>query len=322
MGSKVFVSSTVYDLLDVRAELGQDIRDMGMEPLLSDSGTSEFVVQPKEDSIETCLSNVRMCDFFLLILSRRYGPSLLKTGYDDISATHLEYREAIAYGIPVFFYVRDRLEAEYHIWVKNKKRDTLSFNWVAGKNDFRLFKFIDEHQKLEKSTERSNWFQSFRNSVDLKAFVRKDLRIPAAELSLEKAILDNAIPLFRGEQDVSPYDAGGFTQKAEYTFTNMGNGVAFNVSARWDEEADVDIPTPVLAPSCTITRTVLIKTTRLPWENVLHIKYQTVQGHWIHDRFKLKLEKTSLGIFHQISYMDRKYRVGGEKPFIFEVAED
>ena len=91
---RIFISSTCYDLVDLRAELETFFKNAGMEPVLSDSLTSDFQVSPDANSIETCLANVRTCDQFIIILSNRYGPTLGKAGHVDVSATHLEYLEA------------------------------------------------------------------------------------------------------------------------------------------------------------------------------------------------------------------------------------
>ena len=105
---KVFISSTVYDLVDVRAEVEDLLRDLGLNPILSGSATSDFQPLPDENSIESCLVNLRACDAVIVILCRRYGPSLEKSGFEDLSATHLEYREARKHGKRVYMYVRDR----------------------------------------------------------------------------------------------------------------------------------------------------------------------------------------------------------------------
>src|SRR5258708_13359918 len=91
----VFISSTCHDLIDLRAELESFFQKAGIVPVLSDSLTSEFLVMQDRNSIETCLANIRQCDSFLVILSNRYGPSLLKAGYNDISPTPLDYREPV-----------------------------------------------------------------------------------------------------------------------------------------------------------------------------------------------------------------------------------
>src|SRR5262249_10183540 len=110
---RVFISSTCYDLIDLRAELEVLFDEAGVTSLLSDSLTSDFQVLPDRNSIETCLENVRQCDVFLIILSSRYGRSLAKAGFDDVSATHLEYREARKHKKPIWMYARDRLMGDY-----------------------------------------------------------------------------------------------------------------------------------------------------------------------------------------------------------------
>src|SRR5262245_34129829 len=108
---KVFVSSTCYDLIDLRAELLEDLRDLGVEPYLSDLKESDFETPGDHvgNSIETCLVNLRACDVVVFVLSQRYGP-FLKRGYGDLSATHVEYREARNHKKRILFYIRDRAD--------------------------------------------------------------------------------------------------------------------------------------------------------------------------------------------------------------------
>jgi hypothetical protein len=75
---KIFVSSPCYDLIDLRAELHEDLNDLGVEAIFSDIKESGFevVADPATNSIETCLVNVRNSDRVAIILSQRYGPLL------------------------------------------------------------------------------------------------------------------------------------------------------------------------------------------------------------------------------------------------------
>ncbi len=73
---KVFISSTCYDLIDVRCELDDFLKSLGLLPVLSDSYLSDFEVQYDKNSIETCLVNVRSADIVIVILDKRYGPRL------------------------------------------------------------------------------------------------------------------------------------------------------------------------------------------------------------------------------------------------------
>ena len=145
---RIFVSSTVFDLIDVRAEIAVQLKSMGIVPVMSDDKLSDFQVQPHVDSIETCLVNLASCDEVVLILDRRYGPKLGNAGFDDISATHPEYRRAKVLGKPVHVFVRDRTEADHGIWKKNKKDKSFKLNWIR-EEDFGVLEMLDEHKALQ-----------------------------------------------------------------------------------------------------------------------------------------------------------------------------
>jgi len=156
---RIFISSTCYDLIDLRAELEAFFREAGIEAILSDSLSSEFQTQHDSNSIETCLANVRNCDEFLIILSNRYGPSLGTSGFDDFSATHLEYIEAVKHKKPVHMFVRDRLEADFNIWRNNKDNPELKLSWCKEQHDWRIFELMKEHRKLTNDdAAKNNWF--------------------------------------------------------------------------------------------------------------------------------------------------------------------
>ncbi|KOR29462.1 hypothetical protein TI05_15155, partial [Achromatium sp. WMS3] len=112
----------------------------------------------------------------MLLLDGLYpnGP-LLKIIDNDRSATHLEYLEAKKRNLPIFMYVRDRLDAEYRIWKNNKDATDLNFVWCKDRNAKQLFSFIDDHQTIKDN--HSNWYWSFRNTPDLKSRIARDLQI-------------------------------------------------------------------------------------------------------------------------------------------------
>jgi hypothetical protein len=168
---KVFVSSTVYDLLDIRAEIESLLRELGICPIMSDSKLTDFKVAPDANSIETCLLNVESSDAVIVILDQRYGASLGKVGFDDISATHLEYRHARTLQKPIYFYVRDRLEADHNIHRKNSIQE-IEFSWVSPK-DRPLFSFLEEHRSLNRGKGENNWLTLFTDSRDLKESLRR-----------------------------------------------------------------------------------------------------------------------------------------------------
>jgi hypothetical protein len=70
------------------------------------------------------------CPVFICVLLQSYGPRLRGVGFDDVSATHLEYRTAREAKSAIHFYLRDRLLGEYEIWRKNRSNGDLKFPWI------------------------------------------------------------------------------------------------------------------------------------------------------------------------------------------------
>jgi len=229
---RIFVSSTVFDLIDIRAEIEATLSDLGLTPVMSERPTG-FDVATDQNSIEACLLNVEKADAVIVILNKRYGPKLGKYGFDDISATHLEYRKAIACQKPVYFFVRDRLEADFNIHRKNNSKVGLEYSWIPTGNDA-LFDLLDEHRRLEQDASRSNWVDLYTNSIDLKVVVKKRLSSVAKPISLMRALEQNNFPLF----DVSSESQlMNLQDKQRLSFTlnikNIGNVPAYRIKTNW-----------------------------------------------------------------------------------------
>lgn len=241
----VFVSSTIYDLLDIRAEIYTLLKALGISPVMSDEKLSEFNLKFDANSIETCLVNVERSDAVIVTLSQRYGPRLGKYGFEDISATHLEYRRAKELKKPIYFYVRDRLEAEYCAWKKNKRKDDFKRVWVE---DAGLFAFLEEHRQLR--AKENNWFSIFTNSLDLKDAIRRNFEPRIRPQMVIDAIGQNRFPLFAVHQDMDWMPTGAIPSlKITVTITNVGGSPAFNFSPRWSDESTKVDPVSILAPN-------------------------------------------------------------------------
>jgi hypothetical protein len=222
---RVFICSTCYDLIDLRAELQAFFREAGAEAILSDNLSSEFQVMPDRNSIETCLDNVRNCDEFLIVLSNRYGPSLAKAGYQDVSATHLEYLEAVKCKKPIRMFVRDRLEADYSLYQKNRKDNpNLKLLWCKEQKDWKLFDLLEEHRKLSKKDAHNNWVWTFRDSTELKNRLTLEFKDAFARVAVSKLFLNGRVPFFEMIGKVSDR----YTESVvfELKIRNIGSAVA------------------------------------------------------------------------------------------------
>ena len=87
----VLVSSTIYDLSDLRSALKYWLSELGYEVMLSEH--NDFPKALDENSYESCLNAIKKADFFILLIGARTG------GWFDekkhVSITRMEYREAL-----------------------------------------------------------------------------------------------------------------------------------------------------------------------------------------------------------------------------------
>ncbi len=157
----VFLSSTCYDLSQVRKDLESFIESMGLLPILSES--SSFPVNPNIDAIENCLTIVKeKADIFILVVGGRYG-SKTENGK---SVTNLEYLEAKVKDIPCYVFVQKPVLTALPIWRKNRSCD---FSEIVDST--RLFEFVNS---LYDSKEK-NWVFHFESAQDIIGILRKQL---------------------------------------------------------------------------------------------------------------------------------------------------
>lgn len=157
----VFISSTCYDLNDLRSEVENFLKSKGHNPMLSNR--ENFPVDPGKHRHDVCLENVSVCELFILIVSRRLGAEY----YADksISITWAEFRKAIAEKKKVLAFVRNTTWFERQSYNKNIAAGN---KYLASYvDDNRVFDFINEVQKDESGV----WLQPFEDSVGIKVLL-------------------------------------------------------------------------------------------------------------------------------------------------------
>ncbi len=117
--TRVFISSTFFDLSQVRDDIRRSIIGLGHEPVLSEFPS--FPVLPELSIIENCRRNVRNnADVFILIVGGRKG-SIDNTTKRTI--TNIEYETAKQSGIDTFIFVKRSVLSLLPIWEKNPTAD-------------------------------------------------------------------------------------------------------------------------------------------------------------------------------------------------------
>src|SRR5215471_6516261 len=100
--SRIYVSSTYEDLREHREAVYRALRMLGHEPISMDS-----YVAGDSHPIETSLADVAEADIYVGIVAHRYGyiPPPQPANLEQLSITHLEYRQAIEYGKPCYIFL-------------------------------------------------------------------------------------------------------------------------------------------------------------------------------------------------------------------------
>lgn len=161
---RVFVSSTCYDLAQVRRDIEVYLDEAGFEGLLSDNPTA-FYTSPFDHTLDACLKAVRSSDLIFLVVGGRYGH--VPDGKGE-SITNLEYREALLSGLPVLTFVDDQVWGAKREFDRLGKKSRFTHGAVQ---DNRVFKFLDEVQSAPYGT----WIFPFRTAQDIVRIARTQL---------------------------------------------------------------------------------------------------------------------------------------------------
>lgn len=148
---KIFVSSTIDDLEEERAAVDQEIEATEIFAPIQ----VERLPASDETSRSVCLREVGEADAIVLILKDRYG-FVPKSSIENLSVTHLEYREAKRLNKPVFAFILDGIQPEP-----------------------KLASFIQEVSDFDEGVLRKKW----TNAQDLRIEVRRALLCWVARLA-------------------------------------------------------------------------------------------------------------------------------------------
>jgi hypothetical protein len=280
--NRVFVSSTVYDLIDIRAEVEDLLEESGLTPVMSDSKNDGFDSTIQENSIETCLVNLRNCPVVILILDQRYGPSLSSCGFSDHSATHLEYLDAKKNRIPIYVYARDKLLADYSIWKRIPDKANFKGLWVNNIKDTRIFEIIGDRSKLEKDP---NWISTFTNSVDLKKQILRDLKVWADEVTFWKDFNECKIPLLFPSSTCEQVNNTS-TWKFNCSIKNCGFVPAIEIKVKRGLSKDVESEIMLPPSEAYMLRAILNTDASLNHSEKIEISYKDTKGRNYQDIYE------------------------------------
>jgi hypothetical protein len=174
--TRIFVSSTCFDLSQIRRDIEEFIKSMEYEPIMSDS--KDISIPPGLNNIEACKWLVRASDIFILIIGGRYGSTDSESGK---SVTNIEYDTAYESGMPIYTFV------DNEVWMKREDYNRLKDMVVAGEipkgkiknalgakiEDPRVFEFINRVL----SSQRDHWIYPFSQASEIIETLKRNLSL-------------------------------------------------------------------------------------------------------------------------------------------------
>lgn len=153
---KVFVSSTCYDLKQIRKDLSEFLSNQGYQPIMSEFDS--FPIDPNTDTIANCIKNVEGSDLFVLVIGGRYG-YVLENGK---SITNMEYIYAKKMGIPVFVYIYRDVTSALGLY-----QDNPDGNFLQVVDDTKVFDFVNDVRNVNQ-----DWCYDFDHAQDITSNLR------------------------------------------------------------------------------------------------------------------------------------------------------
>jgi len=157
---RVFISSTFYDLQQIRANIDQFIEDLGYESVRNEEGDIPYGNDERLE--EYCYKEIRSVDILVNIIGGRYGSSSSKA---DNSITQQELKTALEENKQVYIFIQKDVFYEYRTYLLNKDNTGIKYKYVDNVN---IYKFIEEIYSLPVN----NNIKDFETSSDITHYLK------------------------------------------------------------------------------------------------------------------------------------------------------
>lgn len=173
----IFISSTCYDLSQIRDDLKRSIIDLGHNPILSE--LKDFPIDPLLSNTENCISAInKEADIFILIIGDRYG-AVLESGK---SITNTEFITALNKGIPIYTFTLKKMTAILPLWESNPSAD---YSTIVDNN--KVFEFLADVRK-----KRGLWNFEFEKAQDIIEILKSQLSNLFHDALIAKKKIENS----------------------------------------------------------------------------------------------------------------------------------
>lgn len=162
---RVFISSTFYDLKQIRADLDNFIHSLGYDVVRNEEGAIPY---EKDSPLEDyCYKEINSVDILVAIIGGRFGsPSM---GDERYSISNAEIKTAIEHNKQVYIFIDKEVDSEYYTYIGNKDNEICKEIKYAHVDNIKIYQFIEEIRSLK----RNNVIQTFSSSSDIINFLKE-----------------------------------------------------------------------------------------------------------------------------------------------------
>lgn len=212
----IFISSTDYNLKDLRAELASFLNGLGYRPILS-SAQGFPDNSPNLEPWESCIPVLDKSFVMILVIDGKYGskfswPNIKEWQDKRMSPTHGEYFYAHSQHKRMLVFIRAEVMTYYQSYrntLKKHRGDITETKKVLDFTlpdyiDFEVLQFIDQ----VKTTKPIPWIKEFNDVTDIKNEVQRKMLNELAELFLVKELfLETVIDSFNKVMSTLNFDS-------------------------------------------------------------------------------------------------------------------
>jgi hypothetical protein len=158
---RVFISSTFYDLRQIRADLEFFIREMGYEPVLHERGGVPYGSSEKLE--EYAYKEVDLADLLVSIVGSRFGS---QSQHENRSISQEELKRALDNDVQVYIFVEHAVLTEFETYKVNKALEGIEWRFV---DDVRVYEYLEGIFALT----NNNVVQGFETAADITTFLKR-----------------------------------------------------------------------------------------------------------------------------------------------------
>ncbi|MBB5397233.1 DUF4062 domain-containing protein [Mucilaginibacter sp. AK015] len=157
---RVFISSTFYDLKQIRADLDLFLDQLGYEPVRNEEGDIPY---GKDEALEEyCYKEIKGIDILVCIVGGRFGSESKRS---ELSISQIEFKTAISENKQIYIFIDQNVLSEYETYLLNKDSE-INYRYV---DDTRVYSFIEEIKSLS----NNNNIKGFETVSDISKYLKE-----------------------------------------------------------------------------------------------------------------------------------------------------